>query len=187
MLLIPCGDAMVARRAANLSGHRSRGTSWQRSQETGKDSPTGWPQQLKGKQVTRTDGRPTAQWPRLKADRSDDLGTAPQVIFTQPEVAVVGLTEAAAVISPMGEIVTEAHLRPGSRATFSAHRARRRLSRAVGSCCPSPRRRASSSSKSRRHWILVSGSKRCASCPLGGQPGGCRASLWPNTKASPHP
>jgi predicted dithiol-disulfide oxidoreductase (DUF899 family) len=41
-------------------------------QETWEDSPSGW---LKGKQFTRTDGRPTAQWPRLKAGHSDDLGT----------------------------------------------------------------------------------------------------------------
>ena len=37
-------------------------------------------------------------------------------------------------------------------------------------CYPSPQRRASSSSKSRRHWILVAGSKRCASSPPGVQP-----------------
>jgi predicted dithiol-disulfide oxidoreductase (DUF899 family) len=43
-------------------------------QETWEVSPTGWPQRLKGKQVTRTDGRPTAQWSRLKAGHSDDLG-----------------------------------------------------------------------------------------------------------------
>jgi pyruvate/2-oxoglutarate dehydrogenase complex dihydrolipoamide dehydrogenase (E3) component len=78
--------------------------------------------------VRRRDGRaargeltgPPQPWNELAAI-ADHL-SAPQVIFTQPEVAVVGLTEAAAVISPMGEIVTEAHLRPGSRATFSAHR-----------------------------------------------------------------
>jgi hypothetical protein len=35
----------------------------------------GWPQRLKGKQVIRTDGRPTSQWSRLKAGYSDDLGT----------------------------------------------------------------------------------------------------------------
>jgi predicted dithiol-disulfide oxidoreductase (DUF899 family) len=40
-------------------------------QETWEDSPPGW---LKGKQFTRTDGRPTAQWSRLKAGHSDDLG-----------------------------------------------------------------------------------------------------------------
>jgi hypothetical protein len=41
------------------------------------DSPTGWPQRLQGKQVTRTDGRrPTAQWSRLEAGRSDNLGVA---------------------------------------------------------------------------------------------------------------
>ena len=58
-------------------------------QETWEDSPTGWPQTgvmdflrgydtetvFKGKQNTRTDGRPTAQWSRLKAGYSDDLGT----------------------------------------------------------------------------------------------------------------
>jgi len=42
-------------------------------QEAWEDSPTGWPQRFKGKQVTRTDGRPTAQWSRLKAGYSDDL------------------------------------------------------------------------------------------------------------------
>ena len=44
-------------------------------QETWEDSPTGWPQRFSGKQNTRTDGRPVAQWSRLKAGRSDDLGT----------------------------------------------------------------------------------------------------------------
>jgi predicted dithiol-disulfide oxidoreductase (DUF899 family) len=41
-------------------------------QEKWEDSPTGW---LKGKHFTRSDGRPTAQWSRLKAGHSDDLGT----------------------------------------------------------------------------------------------------------------
>jgi predicted dithiol-disulfide oxidoreductase (DUF899 family) len=44
-------------------------------QETWEDSPTGWPQRWQGKQQIRTDGRPTAQWSRLKAGYSDDLGT----------------------------------------------------------------------------------------------------------------
>ena len=44
-------------------------------QETWEDSPTGWPQRFEGKQNFRTDGRPTAQWSRLKAGYSDDLGT----------------------------------------------------------------------------------------------------------------
>jgi predicted dithiol-disulfide oxidoreductase (DUF899 family) len=39
------------------------------------DSPPGWPQRWKGKEQMRTDGRPTAQWSRLKAGHSDDLGT----------------------------------------------------------------------------------------------------------------
>ena len=57
-------------------------------QETWEDSPPGWPQQCTN---TRTDGgppawppvpvwpggRPIAQWPRLAAGRSDDLGTGP--------------------------------------------------------------------------------------------------------------
>ena len=56
-------------------------------QESWEDSPPGWPQQCSN---TRTDGgapawrpvpvwpggRPIAQWPRLAAGRSDDLGTA---------------------------------------------------------------------------------------------------------------
>ncbi len=44
-------------------------------QEPWEDSPAGWPQRFKGKQVMRTDGRPMAQWSRLKAGHSDDLGT----------------------------------------------------------------------------------------------------------------
>jgi predicted dithiol-disulfide oxidoreductase (DUF899 family) len=41
-------------------------------QETWEDSPAGW---LKGKQFSRMDGRPTAQWSRVKAGYPDDLGT----------------------------------------------------------------------------------------------------------------
>ncbi len=44
-------------------------------QEMWEDSPTGWPQRFTGKQNFRTDGRPTAQWSRLQAGRSDNLGT----------------------------------------------------------------------------------------------------------------
>jgi hypothetical protein len=49
-------------------------------QEAWEDSPTGWPQRLVGKERVRIDGRPTAQWARaqwarLKAGYSDDLGT----------------------------------------------------------------------------------------------------------------
>ena len=46
-------------------------------QETWEDAPEGWPQWWKsdGNQV-RTNGRPTAQWSRLEAGRSDDLSTA---------------------------------------------------------------------------------------------------------------
>jgi len=46
-------------------------------QETHEDSPAGWPQHWAntGAQF-RTDGRPTAQWSRLAAGRSDDLGTS---------------------------------------------------------------------------------------------------------------
>jgi predicted dithiol-disulfide oxidoreductase (DUF899 family) len=45
-------------------------------QETWEDSPTGWPQPFptRGEQF-RVNGRPTAQWSRLEAGRSDDLGT----------------------------------------------------------------------------------------------------------------
>jgi predicted dithiol-disulfide oxidoreductase (DUF899 family) len=43
-------------------------------QETWEDSPTGWPR-WKGEHPYRTDGRPIVQWSRLKAERSDDLGT----------------------------------------------------------------------------------------------------------------
>lgn len=46
-------------------------------QETWEDSPEGWPQPfgLEGAQF-RLDGRPTLQWSRLAAGRSDDLGAA---------------------------------------------------------------------------------------------------------------
>jgi predicted dithiol-disulfide oxidoreductase (DUF899 family) len=48
-------------------------------QETWEDTPDGWPQRWDiedgGVQV-RTDGRPTAQWSRLAAGHSDDLGNA---------------------------------------------------------------------------------------------------------------
>jgi predicted dithiol-disulfide oxidoreductase (DUF899 family) len=47
-------------------------------QETWEDSPTGWPQRFQGKQNFRIDGRPTAQWSRLKAGHSDNLGTSPR-------------------------------------------------------------------------------------------------------------
>jgi predicted dithiol-disulfide oxidoreductase (DUF899 family) len=43
-------------------------------QEMWEDSPAGWPQRSEGQEM-RTDGRPTAQWSRLKAGHSDDLGT----------------------------------------------------------------------------------------------------------------
>ena len=43
-------------------------------QETWEDSPTGWPR-WKGEHPYRIDGRPIAQWSRLKAGYSDDLGT----------------------------------------------------------------------------------------------------------------
>ena len=46
-------------------------------QETWEDSPAGWPQPLPvDRFVTRTNGRPTAQWSRLAAGRSDDLSPA---------------------------------------------------------------------------------------------------------------
>jgi predicted dithiol-disulfide oxidoreductase (DUF899 family) len=43
-------------------------------QETWEDSPPGWPQPRKGKATMRDGERPIAQWPRLKAGHSDDLG-----------------------------------------------------------------------------------------------------------------
>ncbi|MGH8110895.1 MAG: DUF899 family protein [Rhodanobacteraceae bacterium] len=42
--------------------------------ETWEDSPAGWPQPAEYCHAWRTDGRPTAQWSRLRAGRSDDLG-----------------------------------------------------------------------------------------------------------------
>jgi hypothetical protein len=48
-------------------------------QEVWEDSPEGWPQRF-GENTSepngfRTNGRPIAQWSRLAAGRSDDLGT----------------------------------------------------------------------------------------------------------------
>jgi predicted dithiol-disulfide oxidoreductase (DUF899 family) len=42
-------------------------------QQAWEDSPNGWPRPAAG--ITFTDGRPTAQWSRIKAGYSDDLGT----------------------------------------------------------------------------------------------------------------
>ena len=45
-------------------------------QEAWEDSPTGWPQQWEADaNQLRTNGRPIAQWSRLEAGHSDDLGT----------------------------------------------------------------------------------------------------------------
>ena len=44
-------------------------------QESWEDSPAGWPQRPEGQHSYRIDGRPIAQWSRLKAGHSDDLGT----------------------------------------------------------------------------------------------------------------
>ena len=44
-------------------------------QEMWEDSPTGWPQWPNGQHNYRIDGRPIAQWSRLKAGFSDELGT----------------------------------------------------------------------------------------------------------------
>ena len=45
-------------------------------QEPWEDSPHGWPQEWgEGPARMRTGGRPIAQWSRLEAGRSDDLGT----------------------------------------------------------------------------------------------------------------
>ncbi len=43
-------------------------------QESWEDSPVGWPQAPVMSHL-RTNGRPTAQWSRLEAGRTDDLGT----------------------------------------------------------------------------------------------------------------
>ena len=44
-------------------------------QESWEQSPSGWPQRFEGKQRMRSDGRPTAQWSRLRDGRADDLGS----------------------------------------------------------------------------------------------------------------
>jgi Bacterial protein of unknown function (DUF899) len=42
-------------------------------QEKWEESPAGWPQELEGKQRMRIEGRPIAQWPRIKAGHYDEL------------------------------------------------------------------------------------------------------------------
>jgi predicted dithiol-disulfide oxidoreductase (DUF899 family) len=42
-------------------------------QESWEDLPAGWPCRFEGNQRMRIDGRPVAQWPRVKAGHSDDL------------------------------------------------------------------------------------------------------------------
>jgi len=44
-------------------------------QEAWEDSPSDWPRRPKGEHAYRKDGRPIAQWDRLKAGYSDNLGT----------------------------------------------------------------------------------------------------------------
>jgi len=44
-------------------------------QEPWEDSKPGWPQRFEGKRVMRIDGRPIAQWSRVRAGVSDDLGS----------------------------------------------------------------------------------------------------------------
>lgn len=44
-------------------------------QEPWEDSPAGWLRRPEGEHYTRTAGRPIAQWPRVRAGHSDDLGT----------------------------------------------------------------------------------------------------------------
>jgi predicted dithiol-disulfide oxidoreductase (DUF899 family) len=49
-----------------------------RRQERWEDSPPGRPQPWEvNRELGRTNGRPTAQWSRLDAGRSDDLGIQP--------------------------------------------------------------------------------------------------------------
>ncbi len=45
-------------------------------QELWEDSPPGWPQPWQPDAPKRINGRPIAQWSRVEAGRSDDLGTA---------------------------------------------------------------------------------------------------------------
>jgi hypothetical protein len=77
-------------------------------QEAWEDSPAGWPQRWEvNSDLNRTDGRPTAQWSRLSAGRSDDPGNAEsrswqrgETILVTPRVAGKGL--AGALGSPKG-------------------------------------------------------------------------------------
>jgi hypothetical protein len=70
-----CGTPASLRRSRRWT--TAIGCSIQRSTggKAWEDSPTVWPQRLKGKHVTRTDARHAAQWSRLNAGYSDDLGT----------------------------------------------------------------------------------------------------------------
>ncbi len=45
-------------------------------QEAWEDSPSGWPRRQAERSSMRSNGRPIAQWPRIEAGRSDELGHA---------------------------------------------------------------------------------------------------------------
>ena len=67
------GDAIAAARRRLPMVEVDAATLYGR-QEKWEESPTGWPQGWgEGKQRMRADGRPIAQWRRLKAGHSDDL------------------------------------------------------------------------------------------------------------------
>jgi predicted dithiol-disulfide oxidoreductase (DUF899 family) len=56
-------------------------------QERWEDSPAGWPQQPKGQDTMRAEGRPLSQWPRLKAGHSDNLDTTGTTSIETPRSA----------------------------------------------------------------------------------------------------
>jgi predicted dithiol-disulfide oxidoreductase (DUF899 family) len=56
-------------------------------QERWEDSPAGWPQQPKGQDTMRAEGRPLSQWPRLKAGHSDNLHTTGTTSIETPRSA----------------------------------------------------------------------------------------------------
>ncbi|HET9395297.1 MAG TPA: DUF899 family protein [Nitrospiraceae bacterium] len=69
------GDAIAAarRRLPMVAVNAAASLIGEHGQELWEDSPTGWPQRGEGSQRMRTGNRPTSQWSRLKAGRSDSL------------------------------------------------------------------------------------------------------------------
>jgi predicted dithiol-disulfide oxidoreductase (DUF899 family) len=107
-------------------------------QERFEDSPAGWPQPPKGTDMMRADGRPLAQWPRVKAGCSDDLETRSEFMKRQNFTTTISVDqspeEAFAAINNVrgwwsGEIEGDTG-KPGAEFTYryqDVHRSKQKI------------------------------------------------------------